>query len=92
MVRREGERIRRYVHLSTGNYNAVTALQYTDLGFFTCKEEFGEDASDLFNYLTGYSKREEYRKLIVAPFNLRGRWKRSSAGRSASASEGRRPG
>jgi polyphosphate kinase len=71
-VRREGEHIRRYVHLSTGNYNAVTALQYTDLGFFTCKEEFGEDASDLFNYLTGYSKHEEYRKLIVAPFNLRG--------------------
>jgi polyphosphate kinase len=72
VVRREGEHIRRYVHLSTGNYNAVTALQYTDLGFFTCKEEFGEDASDLFNYLTGYSKHEEYRKLIVAPFNLRG--------------------
>ena len=71
VVRREGEHIRRYVHLSTGNYNAVTALQYTDLGFFTCKEEFGEDASDLFNYLTGYSKHEEYRKLIVAPFNLR---------------------
>ncbi len=73
VVRREGDQIRRYVHLSTGNYNAVTALQYTDLGFFTCKEEFGEDASDLFNYLTGYSKHEEYRKLIIAPFNLRER-------------------
>jgi len=73
VVRREGDEIRRYVHLSTGNYNAVTALQYTDLGFFTCKEEFGEDASDLFNYLTGYSKHQEYRKLIVAPFSLRGR-------------------
>ena len=73
VVRREGSGIRRYVHLSTGNYNAVTALQYTDLGFFTINEEFGEDASDLFNYLTGYSKLKEYRKLIVAPMNLRER-------------------
>ncbi len=73
VVRREGDVIRRYVHLSTGNYNAVTATQYTDIGLFTCSEEFGEDASDLFNYLTGYSKHDEYRKLIVAPLNLRQR-------------------
>jgi polyphosphate kinase len=73
VVRREGNTIRRYVHLSTGNYNAVTATQYTDIGLFTCNEEFGEDASDLFNYLTGYSKHDEYRKLIVAPLNMRRR-------------------
>jgi polyphosphate kinase len=73
VVRREGNAIRRYVHLSTGNYNAVTATQYTDIGLFTCNEEFGEDASDLFNYLTGYSKHDGYRKLVVAPLNLRKR-------------------
>ena len=71
VVRREGGAIRRYVHLSTGNYNTVTTKQYTDLGLFTANEAFGEDASDLFNYLTGYSKMQEYRKLSVAPMNLR---------------------
>jgi polyphosphate kinase len=71
IVRREGAAIRRYVHLSTGNYNAVTTKQYTDLGLFTADESFGEDASDLFNYLTGYSKMKEYRKLSVAPMSLR---------------------
>jgi polyphosphate kinase len=71
VVRKEGAGIRRYVHLSTGNYNAVTATQYTDLGLFTTNEDFGADASDLFNYLTGYSKLREYRKLVVAPRNLR---------------------
>jgi polyphosphate kinase len=73
VIRREGSEIRRYVHLSTGNYNAVTAQQYTDLGLFTCDEELGEDASDLFNHLTGYSKHSEYRKLIVAPADMRAR-------------------
>ena len=73
IVRREGGVIRRYVHLSTGNYNSVTTKQYTDLGLFTANEAFGEDASDLFNYLTGYSKMKEYRKLSVAPMNLRER-------------------
>ncbi len=73
VVRREGGAIRRYVHLSTGNYNTVTTKQYTDLGLFTANEAFGEDASDLFNYLTGYSKMQEYRKLSVAPMNLRER-------------------
>jgi polyphosphate kinase len=71
VVRREGDRIRRYVHLATGNYNAVTSSQYDDLGFFTCHEDFGEDASDLFNYLTGYSHMRDYRKLVVAPFDMR---------------------
>lgn len=74
VVRRESGGIRRYVHLSTGNYNAVTANVYTDLGFFTCKPEFGADASDLFNALTGYSNKEDYQKFLVAPFNLRKRF------------------
>jgi polyphosphate kinase len=73
VVRREDNAIRRYVHLSTGNYNAVTANLYTDLGFFTCDEEIGEDATDLFNFLTGYSAKTDYRKLLVAPVNLRQR-------------------
>ena len=71
VVRREGETIRRYVHLATGNYNAVTAHLYTDIGVFTCDEEIGADVTDLFNYLTGYSAKVAYRKLLVAPVNLR---------------------
>jgi polyphosphate kinase len=74
VIRRESGGIRRYVHLSTGNYNAVTANIYTDLGLFTCKPEFGADASDLFNALTGYSNKEDYQKFLVAPFNLRKRF------------------
>jgi len=73
VVRREGANIRRYVHLSTGNYNAVTAQLYTDLGYFTCDDDVGRDATDLFNYLTGYSAKTDYRKLLVAPINLRDR-------------------
>lgn len=73
VVRREGDLIRRYVHLSTGNYNAITAHLYTDLGMFTCDPDLGADASDLFNYLTGYSAKSDYRKLLVAPINLRKR-------------------
>jgi polyphosphate kinase len=71
VVRREDDNIRRYVHLSTGNYNAVTANVYTDLGLFTCKPDFGADASNLFNALTGYSKKEDYKKFLVAPQTLR---------------------
>jgi polyphosphate kinase len=71
VVRKEGNKIRRYCHLATGNYNAVTAGLYTDLGLFTCDEELGADCSDLFNYLTGYSAKSDYRKLLVAPVNLR---------------------
>lgn len=73
VVRREGESIRRYVHLATGNYNPLTAMLYTDLGMFTCDEEIGADATDLFNYLTGYSAKTSFRKLLVAPINLRTR-------------------
>jgi len=61
------------MHLGTGNYNAVTAQLYEDLGMFTCDEAIGEDATDLFNYLTGYSNKQDYRKLLVAPINLRKR-------------------
>jgi polyphosphate kinase len=71
VVRKEGDGIRRYVHLSTGNYNPVTAQVYTDIGLLTCDEAIGADASDLFNYLTGYSAKQDYRKFLVAPFTLR---------------------
>ncbi len=71
VVRREGDHIRRYVHLGTGNYNHITALVYEDLSLFTCDDEIAADATDLFNYLTGYSLKEDYRKLLVAPINLR---------------------
>jgi polyphosphate kinase len=71
VVRQEGNLIRRYVHLSTGNYNSVTSQLYTDFGMFTCDEEIGADCTDLFNYLTGYSAKAEYRKLLVAPIDLR---------------------
>jgi polyphosphate kinase len=71
VVRKEGETIRRYVHLGTGNYNPTTARLYTDLSFFTADEEIGADVTDLFNYVTGYSAKNEFHKLLVAPINLR---------------------
>jgi polyphosphate kinase len=67
VVRQEGEILRRYVHLGTGNYNPTTALQYTDMGLFTANEDIAEDASALFNLLTGYSQGHPWRKLVVAP-------------------------
>lgn len=73
VVRREENRIRRYVHIGTGNYNQRTARLYTDLGLFSCREELGADLTDLFNYLTGYSRQQSYRKLLLAPVNLRDR-------------------
>jgi polyphosphate kinase len=71
VVRREQDRIARYVHLSTGNYNAVTAHIYTDVGLFTADEDIAEDVSNLFNYLTGYSDKSDYKKLLVSPVNAR---------------------
>lgn len=71
VVRKENDGIRRYVHMGTGNYNAGTARLYTDLGFFTCRPDIGADVSDLFNFLTGYSRQRQYRKLLVAPVTLR---------------------
>ena len=71
VVRQEGERIRRYVHLATGNYNHLTSGLYEDIGMFTSDEAIGADATDVFNYITGYSAQSNYRKLLVAPVNLR---------------------
>jgi polyphosphate kinase len=73
VVRREADGIRRYVHIGTGNYNTRTARLYTDLGLITCDENIGADISDLFNALTGYSRQREYRRLLVAPVNMRER-------------------
>jgi polyphosphate kinase len=71
VVRREREGIRRYVHMSTGNYNDVTARLYSDIGLFTSDPDLGADVADLFNVLTGYSHKQEYRKLLVAPGQMR---------------------
>ncbi|HLO15224.1 MAG TPA: polyphosphate kinase 1 [Anaerolineales bacterium] len=71
VVRKEGDGIRRYLHLGTGNYNAVTSLIYEDIGLFTCDEAIASDITDLFNYLTGYSTKHNFKKLLVAPINLR---------------------
>ncbi|WP_321508067.1 polyphosphate kinase 1 [uncultured Methanoregula sp.] len=71
VVRREKDGIRRYMHLGTGNYNATTSRIYTDFGMFTCDREIGEDIANLFNFLTGYARIEQYKKLLVAPVTLR---------------------
>jgi len=71
VVRKEEDGIRRYVHLATGNYNDSTAKLYTDLGIFTCRPEFGEDASNFFNMISGYSEPENWNELILAPLWLR---------------------
>jgi polyphosphate kinase len=73
VVRAEAGRIRRYVHLATGNYNPSTARLYTDLGLLTCRPEFGEDATNLFNLLTGICQFQGMQKLVVAPFDLHAR-------------------
>ncbi|MCA9839466.1 MAG: polyphosphate kinase 1 [Trueperaceae bacterium] len=71
IVRREGSEIKRYVHLGTGNYNKGTSTIYTDFGLLTCDPQIGKDASELFNYLTGFSKQDNWRKLWVAPETLK---------------------
>jgi polyphosphate kinase len=73
VVRQEGNTLRRYVHIGTGNYNPTTALIYTDFGLFTANEDFAADASALFNLLTGYSQGHEWRKLVAAPTDLQQR-------------------
>jgi polyphosphate kinase len=73
VVRREGDKLRRYVHIGTGNYNPATARIYEDLGLLTANETLGADIGELFNYLTGYSRQTEYRSLIVAPHAMRDR-------------------
>ena len=71
VVRREGEALKRYVHIASGNYNPTTSCTYTDLGLFTVDDAIGRDATELFNYLTGFSEQRHYRKLMVAPVELR---------------------
>jgi len=71
IVRREGDKLRQYAHIGTGNYNPVTARIYSDLGLFTSDEDICHDVSELFNYLTGFSRQTKYRKILVAPLNLR---------------------
>lgn len=71
VVRREGETLRRYMHIATGNYNPTSSSTYTDFGILTADEELGQDATEFFNYLTGYSNQKDYRKLLVSPVNLR---------------------
>ncbi len=71
VVRRESDGVKKYVHLSTGNYNISTAKLYTDLGLFTADEKICSDVSGIFNYLTGYSKQNDFNKLFVAPINMR---------------------
>jgi polyphosphate kinase len=71
VVRREKDKLARYVHIATGNYNPITSRMYTDLGLLTSDEEIGADATSLFNFLTGYSQQNKYHRLLVAPLNLR---------------------
>jgi polyphosphate kinase len=70
IVRREGDGVRHYAHIGTGNYNPKTARLYTDFGLFTADPEVGADLAEMFNYLTGYSRPRGYRRVLVAPFNL----------------------
>jgi polyphosphate kinase len=71
VVRREGDGLRRYAHIGTGNYHAATARLYEDVGIFTADEEITADVADLFNYITGFGRPRRFRKLLVAPFTLR---------------------
>ncbi len=89
VVRREVDGIRRYIHLGTGNYNSRTARLYTDVGLLTCSPSIGADVSDLFNSLTGYSRQRLYRKLLVAPVNMRARFLELIAREAEHAAAGR---
>jgi polyphosphate kinase len=71
IVRREGDELRRYAHIGTGNYHAATARLYEDVGLFTADEEIAADVADLFNFITGFGRPQRFRKLLVAPFTLR---------------------
>ena len=71
VIRREGDGVRNYVHVGTGNYNPKTARLYTDVGLFTADPKIGADIAEMFNYLTGYARPKNYRKVLVAPFTLK---------------------
>ena len=73
IVRREGDELRRYVHIGTGNYHATTARIYEDVGLFTADPDIAADVADLFNFVTGFGRPQRFRKLLVAPFNLKKR-------------------
>jgi polyphosphate kinase len=73
VVRNEGDELRRYVHVGTGNYDPITARLYEDIGLLTADAEIGEEVSHLFNYITGFSRRKEYRSLVIAPSSMRER-------------------
>jgi len=89
VVRREADGIRRYVHIGTGNYNSKTARTYIDIGLLTASPSIGADLSDLFNSLTGFSRQRMYRKLLVAPGNMRERFLELIRCEAAAARDGR---
>lgn len=89
VVRREADGIRRYAHIGSGNYNSKTARTYTDIGLFTASPSIGADLTDLFNALTGFSRQELYRRLLVAPANMRSRFMEMILGEKQAAEEGR---
>jgi polyphosphate kinase len=90
VVRLEGDHLRRYVHIGTGNYHSVTARLYEDVGIFTADEDIGADVADLFNYLTGFGRPQKYRKLLVAPAALRSRLVALIRQVASAAAEGKR--
>ncbi|RME59538.1 MAG: polyphosphate kinase 1, partial [Caldilineae bacterium] len=89
VVREEEDGLRAYAHIGTGNYNPRTATLYTDLGLLTCRPDIGADLMDLFNFLTGYSRQQHYRKLLVAPVNMRQRFLEMIETEAANAAAGR---
>ena len=89
IVRREGDELRRYAHIGTGNYHAATARIYEDLGIFTADEDITADVADLFNYITGFARPQKFRKLLVAPFTLRSGLVDEIRAVAAAAGEGR---
>jgi polyphosphate kinase len=88
IVRREGDVLRRYAHIGTGNYHSATARQYEDVGIFTADEDIAADVADLFNYITGFGKPTRFRKLLVAPFTLRSGLVEEIRAVAAAAAEG----
>src|SRR4029079_17382504 len=88
VVRREDEGLQTYTHIATGNYNPTTSRLYTDLGFLTSDSVIGDDATDLFNFLTGFSMQKEFSRLLVAPLNLRKRMMALIKRETANALEG----
>jgi len=89
VVRKEKEKLRSYCHIATGNYNSRTSTLYTDLGLLSARPELGQDLAELFNYLTGFSKQQEFRRLLVAPVTLRRRMQELIQRETAHARAGR---